>query len=223
MKEEFYTMSLDDLKPERISLYDMRSGSGKRGSGISRLCGTTYRSLRNWETGVAIPNIVNVHDLLQIYGYSYYELDLTRFYENTSKEDRAEKQKRIDAAAQKRTPVSYPPKCLSLYEMRKRSKHTGAAVAELCGTSYRSLRNWETGGSIPNVIHVDDLLQIYGYSFYELDLEPFFTAFEERSKKQREQDAETDNPLRDRRRFNQEIKINTPTPKRTTASESIRP
>lgn len=216
-------MSLDDMKPERISLYGMRLASGKRGSGITRLCGTTYRSLRNWETGVAIPNIVNVHDLLQIYGYSYYELDLTLFYTNITKEDRNEKQKRIDNAARKKTPVSYPPKCLSLYDMRQRSGYSGAAVAEICGASYRSLRNWETGGSIPNIINVDDLLRIYGYSFYELDLTTFYTAFEERSKKQRELDAQTDNPLRDRRRFNKETEAKTTTPKRTTSSESIRP
>jgi DNA-binding transcriptional regulator YiaG len=177
----------------------MRLASGKSGSGISRLCGTTYRSLRNWETGTAIPNVVNVHDLLQIYGYSFYQLDLKPFYAIRPK--RTEKQRRIDEAARKPTPLSQPPKTLSLHDMRQQSGLTGAVVAEICGTSYRSLRNWETGASIPNVINVADLLQIYGYSFYELNLIPFYTAFEERAKKQKELDALTDNPLRERRRY----------------------
>jgi DNA-binding transcriptional regulator YiaG len=208
IKEEPYTMSSEDIKSKRISLYDMRLSSGKSGSGISRLCGTTYRSLRNWETGTAIPNIVNVHDLLQIYGYSFYQLDLTPFY--TERSNRTEKQMRIDAAARKPTPVSHPPKPLSLHDMRQRSGLTGAVVAEICGTSYRSLRNWETGAFIPNVINVTDLLQIYGYSFYELNLIPFYTAFEERSKKQKELDALTDNLLRERRRFTEDVLINRP-------------
>lgn len=199
-------MSSEDIKSKRISLYDMRLSSGKSGSGISRLCGTTYRSLRNWETGTAIPNIVNVHDLLQIYGYSFYQLDLTPFY--TIRPKRTEKQMRIDAAARKPTPVSIPPEPLSLRDMRKRSGLTGAVVAEICGASYRSLRNWETGASIPNVINVADLLEIYGYSFYELNLIPFYSAFEERSKKQKELDALTDNPLRERRRFTEDLLIN---------------
>lgn len=200
-------MLLEDGKPKRISLYDMRLASGKAGSAITRLCGTTYRSLRNWETGASIPNIVNAHDLLQIYGYSFYELDHAPFY--LTRKKRTEIRKRIDAVARTRTPAN-PPQLLSLYDMRLASGYSGATVAELCGTSYRSLRNWETNVSIPNVVNVDDLLQIYGYSFYELDLTPFYTAFEERSRKQKELDDLTDNPLRDRRRFEQEITTNTP-------------
>lgn len=195
-------MPSETIESTRISLYDMRMFSGKPGSGTSRLCGTTYRSLRNWETGAAIPNIVNVHDLLQIYGYSFYELDLTPFY--TTRQDQTERQSKIDGMAQKPVPVSQPPKNLSLYEMRKAAKISGAAVADTCGVSYRTLRNWETGTSIPNVINVGDLLQIYGYSFYELNLIPFYTLLEERSRKQREMDDLTDNPLRERRRFSQD-------------------
>lgn len=198
-------MSSEDTKSKRISLYDMRICSGKPGSGISRLCGTTYRSLRNWETGAAIPNIVNVHDLLQIYGYSFYQLDLTPFY--TERQDRTERQTKIDGAAQKPIPVSHPPNILSLYDMRKATRMSGATVADICGVSYRSLRNWETGSSIPNVIHVYDLLQIYGYSFYELNLIPFYTAFEARSNRQKELDDLTDNPLRERRRFTENRQI----------------
>ncbi|WP_078598595.1 helix-turn-helix domain-containing protein [Evansella clarkii] len=194
-------MPSDSLELERLSLYDMRLASGKSGSGITRLCGTTYRSLRNWETGAAVPNIVNIHDLLQIYGYSFYELALAPFYRSQPHQD--EKQKRIAAAARKRTPVSSPPKSLTLYEMRKTSGYSGMVVADICGVSYRSLLNWEKGAAIPNVIHVDDLLKIYGYSFYELDLAPFYTAYEARVIKQRRTDARADSPLRDPRRFKQ--------------------
>lgn len=195
-------MTTETIESTRISLHDMRMLSGKPGSGISRLCGTTYRSLRNWETGAATPNIVNVHDLLQIYGYSFYQLDLAPFY--TGRQDQTERQSKIDGMAQKPIPVSHPPKNLSLYDMRKAARISGETVADTCGVSYRTLLNWEKGASIPNVINVYDLLQIYGYSFYELDLIPFYTVLEERSKKQREMDDLTDNPLRERRRFAQD-------------------
>ncbi|MGX1195782.1 helix-turn-helix domain-containing protein [Metabacillus sp. SLBN-84] len=195
-------MRTKNLYHKQITLYDMRLASGKPGSGAARLCGTTYRSLRNWETGIAIPNIVNVQDLLQIYGCSFYQLDLALYSTSADKE----KQKRIDAASRKPIPVSDPPEIRSLYEMRKMSHLSGAVIAQLCGISYRSLRNWETGAAIPNVIHVNDLLQLYGFSFYELDLTPFYTAFEKRSNKQREMDAQTDNPLRERRRFTEASK-----------------
>lgn len=195
-------MSSETIESTRISLYDMRMFSGKPGSGISRLCGTTYRSLRNWETGEAIPNIVNVHDLLQIYGYSFYQLDLKPFY--TARQGRTERKSKLDGMTQKPVPVSHPPKNLSLYDMRKASRISGATVADICGVSYRTLRNWETGSSIPNVVNVYELLQIYGYSFYELNLIPFYTVLEERSKKQREMDDLTDNPLRERRRFTED-------------------
>ena len=159
-------MLIDDINPKRITLYDMRMASGKTGSSITRLCGITYRSLRNWEKGTALPNIVNVHDLLQIYGYSYYELDFTPLYKGTNQD---EKQKRIDAAAIKRTAAGTPQRFLSLKGMRQQSGFSAATVAKLCGVTYRSIRNWEEGKSIPNVTVVNDLLTIYGYSFYEMD------------------------------------------------------
>ncbi|MCR6120644.1 helix-turn-helix transcriptional regulator [Salipaludibacillus agaradhaerens] len=174
------------MEPEQLTLYNMRLISGKSGSSVTRSCGITYRSLRNWETGVAVPNIVNVHDLLQIYGYSFYELDLAPFYE--VQPYRAEKQKRIITAARKRTPVSNPPKSLSLHDMRKVSGYTGVTVSEICEISYRSLLNWEKGSSIPNVVNINDLLDIYGYSFYELDLSTFHYAFKMRVRKQIESD-----------------------------------
>lgn len=192
-------MPTETVETTQLSLYDMRMVSGKPGSRISRLCGTTYRSLRNWEMGTPVPNIVNVHDLLQIYGYSFYQLDLSLFY--ATRPDQNERQSKINGVAQKPIPVSHPPKSLSLYDMRKAARISGATVAAICGVSYRTLRNWETGSSIPNVINVYELLQIYGYSFYELNLIPFYTVLEERSKKQKEMDELIDNPLRERRRF----------------------
>lgn len=61
----------------------------------------------------------------------------------------------------------------TLHQMRETTKINGAAVARLCGVSYRTLRNWEIGENIPNILKINELLKIYGYSFYELDLSPF--------------------------------------------------
>lgn len=202
-------MAFDEIEPKRISLYNMRLTSGKPGSAITRICGTTYRSLRNWEIGSSIPNIVNVQDLLQIYGYSFYELDLASFY--PSEQVRIERQCKIDAVNRIKTPLSNPPVTLTLYDMRQKSGLSGAVVANICDTTYRSLRNWETGASIPTVINVNDLLQVYGYSFYELDLKPFYKAFRERSKKQKELDERVDNPLRDRKQFEEKASLQTET------------
>lgn len=211
MKGVFGTMLIDVTNPKRINLYDMRTASEKSGITISRLCGTTYRSLRNWEKGDALPNIVNVYDLLQIYGHSYDELDFTPFYKG---QNRDEINKRLEAAAMKRTPANNPPKTVTFEDMRQQSGYSGAAVAELCNVSYRTIRNWEKGKSIPNVINADDLLHLYGYSFYELDMVPFFTIFEERTRKKKERYALTDHQLRDRRRrFEQRLEIQTNTPK----------
>lgn len=93
----------------------------------------------------------------------------------------------------------------TLHEMRQLTGKSGSAVARLCGTSYRSLRNWESGATIPNVVNICDLLQIYGFSFYELNLEPFYAAYQERAEKQKKSDAQIDNPLRERKQFEQEM------------------
>lgn len=92
-------------------------------------------------------------------------------------------------------------KKLTLYEMRQTSGKAGASVARLCGTSYRSLRNWELGITIPNVVNIQDLLQIYGFSFYELDLSPFYANYHDRTDKQKQIDENVDNPIRERRQL----------------------
>lgn len=209
-KGVFDTMSIDVVNPKLITLYDMRMASEKSGTSVSRHCRTTYRSLRNWEKGDAIPNIVNVFDLLQIYGYSYYQLDFTPFYQGKNRDDINQ---RLEAAAATRTPVHNPTETFTYEVMRQQSGYPGAAAAELCDVSYRSIRNWEEGKSIPNVVNADDLLRLYGYSFYELDMVPFFKLFEERTRKKKERHALTDSPMRDRLRFEQRLEIQTNTPK----------
>ena len=94
---------------------------------------------------------------------------------------------------------------LTLYEMRQASGKSGAAVCRLCGISYRTLRNWEAGINIPNVVNIQDLLQIYGYTFYELDLTPFHSTYHERTLKHKQSDDHADNPNRDRRQFERDL------------------
>lgn len=96
-----------------------------------------------------------------------------------------------------------PQQKYTLYEMRKLSGKNGSAVARLVRTSYRTLRNWETGETIPNVVNICDLLEIYGYSFYELDLTPYYENVIEQIKKKEERDEKIDNPNRITRRFEQ--------------------
>lgn len=68
----------------------------------------------------------------------------------------------------------------TLREMRKRSGLSGAIIVKLCNTTYPSLRNWEKGTSMPNIVTINNLLDIYGYSYYELDLSPFYDLIGER-------------------------------------------
>lgn len=67
-----------------------------------------------------------------------------------------------------------PTQLFTLHDMRKRSGFSGALAAELCQTSYQSIRNWENGAKIPNVIHLLELLEVYGYTIDQLDLTPFY-------------------------------------------------
>lgn len=67
-----------------------------------------------------------------------------------------------------------PTQLFTLHHMRQRSGFTGAAVAEMCGTTYQSIRNWENGAKIPTIINVLELLQVYGYTIDQLDLTPFY-------------------------------------------------
>lgn len=85
---------MDQIK--KYSLLEMREKTGKSASSVARLCNVTYQSLRNWETGVTAPNIVNIQDLLEIYGFTFQQLDLSPYYENEV--DKIRRQKEIDAS-----------------------------------------------------------------------------------------------------------------------------
>ena len=61
----------------------------------------------------------------------------------------------------------------TLHTMRKESGVSGVFAAQACGVTYASLRNWEKGDTIPNIIHINILLKLYGYTQDELDLTPF--------------------------------------------------
>lgn len=68
----------------------------------------------------------------------------------------------------------------NLHTMRKRSGITGANAADLCNTTYRSLRNWETGVSVPNIVNVLELLEVYGFTIDQLDMTPFYKRVHDR-------------------------------------------
>lgn len=49
--------------------------------------GITHKSIRNWETGKNAPSIVNINELLKVYGFSLDQLDMSIFYENTGRDE----------------------------------------------------------------------------------------------------------------------------------------
>lgn len=98
------------------------------------------------------------------------------------------------------------PRKYTLYEMRKISGKSGATVAKLCNTTYHSLRNWEKGITIPNVVVTQDLLQLYGFSFNQLDLTPFYNGVIEKNRKQKEQIQKEDNPERELKQYEEQLK-----------------
>lgn len=79
---------------------------------------------------------------------------------------------------QKSVAVPPRPKTLTLHEMRKQSGVSGARATEYANISYRALLNWESGKNVPNLIGIIRLLEIYGYSFDQLDVSPFQQADE---------------------------------------------
>lgn len=121
---------------------------------------------------------------------------------------------------QKTIPAKQPNQ-ISLHDMRKRSGKSGSSVARLCGTTYRSLRNWEIGSVIPNIVNIHDLLQIYGYSFYDLDLTPFYEAFHDRTNKQKQNDEQIDNPERERKQFEEHARLTNKSPEPATHEITI--
>lgn len=76
-----------EAKPKR-TLRQMRADSGYTGNVVATMCGTTYQSLRSWESGASKPNIVNVKRLLDIYGSTFEELDMSPFYDDAEHDNR---------------------------------------------------------------------------------------------------------------------------------------
>ena len=150
-------------KTKKYTLHEMRELSKKTGRTVCRLCHTTYQSLRNWETGTTIPDVVIVDKLLRVYEQAYDNLDLTLFNKTAS----------LPMHAHKKTHSLEQNKKLTLLEMRRNGGLTGDEAANLSGITYRSLRNWETGANIPDIISIDNLLNIYGYTFNELNIDAF--------------------------------------------------
>lgn len=73
----------DENKPKnqpKYSLFEMREKSGISGAEVAKVCNITYKSLRNWELGKTVPNLVNVRELLLVYGFEYDQLDLSLYY-----------------------------------------------------------------------------------------------------------------------------------------------
>lgn len=86
----------------------------------------------------------------------------------------------------------------TLYEMRQKSNKSGTLVAELCGVSYKSLRNWESHTTVPNIVNLKDLLDIYGFTFDELDMSEFYDVKDNRIKKQQSDIEKEPNPHKQR-------------------------
>ncbi len=74
---------------EKKTLYEMRKDFESRTNikldTIAALCNVTERSIRNWESAVSTPNIVNIHDLLIIYGFDKEQLDMSPFFKQVKK------------------------------------------------------------------------------------------------------------------------------------------
>ena len=66
----------------------------------------------------------------------------------------------------------------TLSEMRKTSGLKTTQIAYIVGVSYPSIRNWETGKSIPNAIYLKRLLDLYHKTHDDLDWSVFETAME---------------------------------------------
>jgi len=87
-------------------------------------------------------------------------------------------------------------KTYTLHEMREKSGVTGATAAKACGTTYTSLRNWEKGNTIPNIIHICILLNLYGYTIDQLDISPFQAKHQHHINKQKAFDLDILNTAR---------------------------
>lgn len=174
----------------RYTLEEMRKITGKTPTVVAKICNVTYRSLRNWESGATVPNVVNINDLLQIYGYTYAELDLTLYQKDVTHNDN-EPEQSIEQPVHKHT----------IKEMRQSNNLTAMDVAKQSSITYHSLRNWETGANIPNILNIHSLLKLYGYHFNQLDLEMYYKSFTDRAERQIRKQQQEDNPLRERLQY----------------------
>jgi len=63
---------------------------------------------------------------------------------------------------------------LTLRDMRTHSKKSANTIARQCKTTPQSVYNWENGRVIPNIVIIDLLLKLYGYTYDDLDISPFY-------------------------------------------------
>lgn len=69
----------------KYTLYEMRKMSGISPASVARQIGATYQSLRNWEKGEAVPNVVYVYALLKLYGFTLQQLELDLYIDRVLK------------------------------------------------------------------------------------------------------------------------------------------
>lgn len=86
------------LVQETYTLNEMRKRSGVSGARVAEICGVSYQGLRNWETGIRIPNVIITMELLQVYGYTIEQLDLTPFYKEVDARTDDEKKAKTQLA-----------------------------------------------------------------------------------------------------------------------------
>lgn len=75
-------------KTPKFTLQEMRLASGVTASDASRVANVSYRSLRNWETGVNVPSVLHTNALLALYGYTLDQLELAPFIATTEQRER---------------------------------------------------------------------------------------------------------------------------------------
>lgn len=89
------TPYVEPVKTAKLTLQEMRLASNVPASEASRVANVSYRSLRNWETGVNIPSIVHTNTLLALYGYTLDQLELAPFLAiNQEREQRIAEQRK---------------------------------------------------------------------------------------------------------------------------------
>lgn len=70
---------------DKYTLRAMRDLSNLTIKDIVSKTNISYKSIRNWETGQNVPSLINIYELLEVYGFTLDQLDLSTFYNKNKK------------------------------------------------------------------------------------------------------------------------------------------